>query len=117
MDARVREAVLGARRLKELAGTSVGEDGATPLFCDVSLIPGVSELPRTLVMLLEDVVRRAETDEQAVAYAEAVLTAGAAGEPGPEVEFMPSRVLFQDFTGVPVFVDFAAMRDEVARAG
>jgi aconitate hydratase len=117
MDARVREAVLGARRLKELIGTSVGKDGATPLFCDVSQIPGVSELPRTLVMLLEDVVRRAETDEQAVAYAEAVLTAGAAGEPGPEVEFMPSRVLFQDFTGVPVFVDFAAMRDEVARAG
>ena len=32
------------------------------------------------------------------------------GKAGEEVEFSPARVLFQDFTGVPVFVDFAAMR-------
>ncbi|MEE0027459.1 MAG: aconitase family protein, partial [Atopobiaceae bacterium] len=33
------------------------------------------------------------------------------------IEFMPARVLFQDFTGVPVFVDFAAMRDAMVERG
>jgi aconitate hydratase len=35
----------------------------------------------------------------------------------PEVAFTPSRVLLQDFTGVPCIVDLAAMRDAVRRLG
>ncbi len=47
-----------------------------------------------------------------------MVEAGLAGKQGSEIEFMPARVLFQDFTGVPVFVDFASMRDAmVARGG
>ena len=87
------------------------------LFHDVSRIPGADRIPRALVVLLENVVRRAATDEQAVAAAQAVVAAGLAGEPGAEVEFMPARVLFQDFTGVPVFVDFAVMREACANLG
>src|SRR5690606_13715321 len=34
-----------------------------------------------------------------------------------EIQFRPTRVLMQDFTGVPAVVDLAAMRDAVARAG
>jgi aconitase A len=34
-------------------------------------------------------------------------------EDGVEVPFRPSRVILQDFTGVPAVVDFAAMRDAV----
>ena len=34
-----------------------------------------------------------------------------------ELPFLPSRVVLQDFTGVPAVVDLAAMRDAVARAG
>ena len=34
-----------------------------------------------------------------------------------EISFMPSRVLLQDFTGVPAVVDLAAMRDAMARLG
>ncbi|MBQ6395697.1 MAG: aconitate hydratase AcnA, partial [Atopobiaceae bacterium] len=83
----------------------------------VSAIPGASKLPRALVILLENVIRNAETDEQAVAAATGILEAGAAGKAGSEIEFMPARVLFQDLTGVPVFVDFATMRDEMARRG
>jgi aconitate hydratase len=84
---------------------------------DVSAIPGADRLPRALVCLLENVVRRADTDERAEELAGRVLRAGLAGEQGDEIEFMPSRVLFQDFTGVPVFCDFAAMRDAVAARG
>ena len=83
----------------------------------VSGIPGAERLPRALVVLLENVVRRAATDEDAVRMASAIIDAGLSGAPGDEIEFMPARVLFQDFTGVPVFVDFAAMRDAMVERG
>ena len=83
----------------------------------VAGIPGAERLPRALVVLLENVVRRAATDEDAVRMASAIIEAGLSGAPGDEIEFMPARVLFQDFTGVPVFVDFAAMRDAMVERG
>lgn len=49
--------------------------------------------------------------------AERIMEAGLSGQPGSEISYMPSRVLFQDLTGVPVFVDFAAMRDACAARG
>ena len=108
----LREAVLLARR-----PTKVEAGGLSRLAYVVSGIPGASRLPRALVVLLENVVRRAATDEDAVRRAQAVVSAGCAGEAGSEIEFMPARVLFQDFTGVPVFVDFAAMRDAMVERG
>ena len=38
-------------------------------------------------------------------------------EPSQEISFFPSRVLLQDFTGVPAVVDLAAMRDAIADLG
>lgn len=105
-------AVAQARRGRELAA-----DGVTRRVVDVSAIPGASDLPACLVTLLENVVRRAATDADATREASRVLEAGQAGAAGEEVEFMPARVLFQDFTGVPVFVDFAAMRDAMVGRG
>lgn len=84
---------------------------------DVSGIPGVGELPACLVVLLENVIRRAESDEQATLAATRIFEAAQSGAAGEEIEFMPARVLFQDFTGVPVFVDFAAMRDAMVERG
>ena len=101
-----REAVLAARR-----PVCVSAGGREALAYDVSGIPGEDRLPRALVELLENVVRRSATDDDAVRQAHAVVEAGLAGKQGSEIEFMPARVLFQDFTGVPVFVDFASMRD------
>ncbi len=106
------QAVAAARRPKELS-----EAGITRLVYDVSGIPGVELLPRALVVLLENVVRNAPTDEAAAEAAARVVEAGTEGRAGDEVEFMPARVLFQDFTGVPVFVDFAAMRDAMVERG
>ena len=106
-------AVRAARVPAELA---VGDTSRR--YYDVSGIPGARQLPRALVVLLENVVRNAPSDDYAVEAAKRVVDAGMAGEQGDEIEFMPARVLFQDFTGVPVFVDFAAMRDAmVARGG
>lgn len=108
----LRQAVLCARAPKRLEAA-----GVERLVYDVSGIPGAEKLPRALVCLLENVVRRAATDEDAVRMAAAVIDAGLAGQAGDEIEFMPARVLFQDFTGVPVFVDFAAMRDAMVERG
>jgi aconitate hydratase len=73
-------------------------------------------LPRTVKILLENLLRRAGTrdvsDDDVMALASWPQAA-----PGAAIAFMPSRVLMQDFTGVPAVVDLAAMRSAMARAG
>ena len=110
--AEFRDAVVRARR-----PVTIESEGVSRLATVVSGIPGAERLPRALVTLLENVVRRAATDDDAVRQADAVVSAGLSGSAGDEIEFMPARVLFQDFTGVPVFVDFAAMRDAMVERG
>ncbi len=73
--------------------------------------------PMTLKILLENVLRHAgrgivtEADVQTLA----AWRPAAAAE--VEIPFMPSRVLLQDFTGVPAIVDLAMMRDAMAGLG
>ena len=92
-------------------------EGDRYTYFPVSAIAGSEKLPFALTVLLENVLRNAETPEQARALAERIVSAGLAGRTGEEVEFSPARVLFQDFTGVPVFVDFAVMREACAELG
>ncbi len=73
---------------------------------------GAERLPYTLRVLLENVLRNGGPDE-----AEAVAGWDARAEPAREISFMPSRVLLQDFTGVPAVVDLAAMRNAIADLG
>jgi aconitate hydratase len=73
--------------------------------------------PVTLKILLENALRHAGggiVREEDVA-ALAAWRPGGGGE--AEVPFMPSRVVLQDFTGVPAVVDLAAMRDAMATLG
>src|SRR5262245_58583867 len=73
---------------------------------------GAERLPYTLRVLLENVLRNGtEAEVQAVARWDAHA------EPAQEISFAPSRVLLQDFTGVPAVVDLAAMRDAIAELG
>ncbi|MFZ2756640.1 MAG: aconitate hydratase, partial [Atopobiaceae bacterium] len=90
-DASITEAVANARRPIALAASGIERK-----VFDVTGIPGADRLPRALVILLENVVRRAADDESAAVAAAAVVSAGLAGQTGDEIEFMPSRVLFQD---------------------
>src|SRR6185437_8648504 len=48
---------------------------------------------------------------------EALLAWDPAATPAHEIAFTPSRVILQDFTGVPCVVDLAAMRDAIVRLG
>ena len=98
-----------ARDLKATAVLSVA--GREYDYHPVAAVPGAEELPCALTVLLENVLRNAADEGEARLWADRILQAGRAGTVGDEVGFSPARVLFQDFTGVPVFVDFAAMRE------
>lgn len=76
----------------------------------------ISKLPFSIKVLLEAAVRqfdgRAITPEHVKQ-----LATWADGREDKEIPFIPARIVLQDFTGVPVVVDLAAMRDTVKKAG
>jgi aconitate hydratase len=78
---------------------------------------GVSRLPYSLKVLLENLLR----NEDGVSVGEDTIAALAgwdpAAEPDREIAFMPARILMQDLTGVPCVVDLAAMRDAMRDIG
>ncbi|MGQ9840364.1 MAG: aconitate hydratase AcnA [Anaerolineae bacterium] len=77
----------------------------------------ISRLPFSIKILLEALLR--QVDGFAVTEDDVRrLAAWDAQNPAPvELPFKPARVVMQDFTGVPVVVDLAAMRSAMARAG
>ena len=79
--------------------------------------PNVTRLPYSLKILLENLLRH--EDGQSVTPDDIQALAGWDPQAGAtkEIAFTPSRVLLQDFTGVPAVVDLAAMRDGVVRLG
>jgi aconitate hydratase len=79
----------------------------------------LGRLPHTVKILLENLLRRAGSRD--VSEEDAAALAEWPARPAPDAEggsiaFMPTRVLMQDFTGVPAVVDLAAMRSAMARA-
>ncbi|HYH92975.1 MAG TPA: aconitate hydratase [Candidatus Saccharimonadales bacterium] len=78
---------------------------------------GGAALPVTVRILLENLVRHAGGGIVTADDVE-TLASWRPGEPAEaEIPFMPSRVLLQDFTGVPAVVDLAVMRDAMAELG
>jgi len=77
----------------------------------------IRRLPYTLRILLENVLRMEDGVGVTAADVEAVAGWVAAAEPSKEISFTPSRVLLQDFTGVPAVVDLAAMRNAMHDLG
>ncbi|PIE58223.1 MAG: aconitate hydratase AcnA [Desulfobulbus propionicus] len=88
-----------------------------PFSLDQSVFGPISRFPYSLRILLENLLRYAHQglvpQNDLIALLswkpEAVLQQG--------IPFMPSRVILQDFTGVPALVDLAALRSAVARNG
>jgi aconitate hydratase len=76
----------------------------------------LSQMPYSIRVMVENVLRR---EDGAVVTGDQVETVARWSPKPPEREFsfMPARVLLQDFTGVPVVADLAAMRDAVKRLG
>ncbi len=77
----------------------------------------LSTLPFSLKILLENLLRHEDGKDITVDDIEALADWDPKAEPSQEIAFTPSRVLLQDFTGVPAVVDLAAMRDAMRKLG
>jgi aconitate hydratase len=105
------------------ARTTLSAGGKTYAYFDLNKasqagLGDLSKLPISLKVLLENLLRT----EDGVAVKKADIQAMASwlanrGKTEVEIAFSPSRVLMQDFTGVPAVVDLAAMRDAAAKLG
>src|SRR5688572_15558290 len=79
--------------------------------------PGVSRLPYSMKILLENLLRREDNAFVKADDIRAVAEWKADANVEKEISFMPARVLLQDVTGVPCVVDLAAMRDASGALG
>ncbi len=77
----------------------------------------VARLPYSLKLLLENLLRHEDGATVKADDIKALAGWDPKAEPVREIAFRPSRVLLQDFTGVPAIVDLAAMRDAMKRLG
>jgi aconitate hydratase len=80
-------------------------------------IPGAARLPYSLKILLENLLRTEDGRTVTTEDIKALASWQPQAKPNREIAFTPSRVLLQDFTGVPAVVDLAAMRDAMKRLG
>ncbi len=87
-------------------------------FYNLSLLedefPKLKTLPKSKKILIENLLRLEDGEDVNVNLIRNVLENP---EKKHEVFFLPSRVLMQDFTGVPAVADLAAMRDAVSEKG
>src|SRR5215470_16273744 len=72
-------------------------------------------LPFSLRILLENLLRTEDGQNVTKDDIRALAAWNPKSKPDKEIAFTPSRVLMQDFTGVPAVVDLAAMRDAMKR--
>jgi aconitate hydratase len=77
----------------------------------------IKHLPYSLRILLENLLRREDGKSVKADDVRALTSWTGKSVPSQEIAFMPSRVLLQDFTGVPAVVDLAAMRDAMKALG
>jgi len=76
-----------------------------------------AHLPFSLRILLENLLRTEDGRNVKKEDIEALAKWNRHSKPDKEIAFTPSRVLLQDFTGVPCVVDLAAMRDAMKQLG
>jgi aconitate hydratase len=74
-------------------------------------------LPFSLRILLENLLRTEDGRNVRKEDIRALANWNSKSKPDKEIAFTPSRVLLQDFTGVPCVVDLAAMRDAMQQLG
>jgi len=84
---------------------------------DISALPGASDLPFSLKILLENLLRTEDGANITADHIKALANWDPAAEPDTEIQFTPARVVMQDFTGVPCVVDLATMREAIVDLG
>jgi aconitate hydratase len=84
---------------------------------DISSIEGASNLPYSLKILLENLLRTEDGANITESHIKALANWDPTIEPDTEIQFTPGRVIMQDFTGVPCVVDLATMREAIVELG
>jgi aconitate hydratase len=80
-------------------------------------LEAVSRLPVSIRIVLESVLRNADGTRITEQDVRALADWKASGDRRIEIPFVVARILLQDYTGVPLMVDLAAMRSAMARLG
>ncbi len=77
----------------------------------------LSRLPVSIRIVLESVLRNCDGKKVTEEHVKQVANWGATAERTDEIPFVVARVVLQDFTGVPLLADLAAMRNVAAKMG
>ncbi len=84
---------------------------------DISKVEGATNLPFSLKVLLENLLRTEDGANITAEHIKALAQWDPSVEPDTEIQFTPARVIMQDFTGVPCIVDLATMREAIVDLG
>ncbi|MDP9192663.1 MAG: aconitate hydratase [Acidobacteriota bacterium] len=99
-----------------LANGTTGRFYSLPKLEQAGIGP-ISRLPVSIRVVLESVLRNVDGKKITENDVRTLANWGSAAERTDEIPFMVARVLLQDFTGVPLLVDLAAMRTAAKRGG
>ena len=83
----------------------------------LNTVEGSENLPYSLKVLLENLLRTEDGANITADHIRAVGSWDEDAEPDTEIQFTPARVIMQDFTGVPCIVDLATMREAMVDLG
>ena len=100
----------GAKKVLEVSGKRY------EIF-DITTLDGAADLPFSLKILLENLLRTEDGANITATQIRALAQWKPDAEPDTEIQFTPARVIMQDFTGVPCIVDLATMREAIAALG
>jgi aconitate hydratase len=100
--------------IKELNGSKFY---SLPALAKQDGMSGISRLPVSIRIVLESVLRNCDGKKVLENDVKELANWSATNKSSKEIPFVVSRVVLQDFTGVPLLVDLAAMRDAVSALG
>ena len=106
-----------AKTLKTFTTASGKAGGIYSLPALAKQFPRVSRLPYSLRIVLESVLRHCDGKKVGAEHVTQLAQWGANAQRTEEIPFVVARVVLQDFTGVPLLADLAAMRNVAAKMG
>ncbi len=96
---------------------SLSVNGTDLDYFRLDAVDGWEKLPFSLKVLLENLLRSEDGKNVTEDQIRAVGSWDPSAEPDTEIQYTPSRVVMQDFTGVPAIVDLATMREAMTDLG
>jgi len=100
----------------KLSGSKTGKLYSLPAL-ETSLGVNISRLPVSIRIVLESVLRNCDGKKVTEEHVRQLASWGPTAERTDEIPFVVARVVLQDFTGVPLLADLAAMRNVAAKMG